>query len=236
MLSPQGKYLFDFHIFDAAPLGEDGALILDVAADRLEALAKRLNMYRLRRDVEVSEPDDAYGVALAWGGDPEKIGPCGPKTMIAADPRDPALGVRIIAADPDAALDEIGAARADPAEYDALRVALCAPESGAELAPDESYILENRFEALHGVDFRKGCYVGQEVTARMKHKTELRKGLVRVSVTGDAPSPGTEITVGGKPAGRLGTVSGDKALAHVRFDRATGGEMRAGDAILCLID
>ena len=90
MLSPQGKYLFDFHIFDAAPLGDDGALLLDVAADRAEALAKRLNMYRLRRDVEVSEPDDAYGVALAWGGDPEKIGPCGPKTMIAADPRDPA--------------------------------------------------------------------------------------------------------------------------------------------------
>jgi folate-binding protein YgfZ len=101
------------------------------------------------------------------------------------------------------------------------------PETGIELTPD-TFILEVGFERLGGVDFRKGCYVGQEVTARMKHKTELRKGLARVRIDG-AASAGAEITADGKPAGTLGTRSGDKALAYLRFDRAVG-EMRAGDA------
>ncbi|MEM0944029.1 MAG: tRNA-modifying protein YgfZ, partial [Pseudomonadota bacterium] len=115
------------------------------------------------------------------------------------------------------------------AGYDALRVALTVPEAGAELLPDETFILEAGFERLHGVDFRKGCYVGQEVTARMKHKTTLRKGLVQVAVEGSA-DPGTEIVAGsGKPAGKLFTQAGGLGLAHLRFDRAGVG-MRAGDA------
>ena len=236
MLSPQGKYLFDFHILDAAALEGPGAVLLDVAADRLEALSKRLNLYRLRRDVAITDASPEYGVALAWGDDPEKIEPGGAKSLIAADPRHDALGVRIISADPGKALESLGAARAEPAEYDALRVALAVPESGAELVPDESYILENRFEALHGVDFRKGCYVGQEVTARMKHKTALRKGLMRVSVEGEAPPPGTEVTVDGKPAGMLFTAVDGEGLAHLRLDRARAGTMVAGAATLAIID
>lgn len=105
------------------------------------------------------------------------------------------------------------------------------PETGIELTP-ETYILEAGFEALHGVDFRKGCYVGQEVTARMKHKTELRKGLARVRIDGDAAA-GTEITADGKPAGTLFTRSGGRAIAWLRFDRAQGA-MQAGDATLHL--
>ena len=174
MLSAQGKYQFDFHVFDASALAPD-ALILDIASDRLESLAKRLNMYRLRRDVEIADASAEYGVALAWNGVFENFGMCGANTIISPDSRSPELGVRIIAPTPDQALKALGAAPASPAEYDALRVALGVPESGAELIADASYILENRFEALNGVDFRKGCYVGQEVTARMKHKTELRK-------------------------------------------------------------
>ena len=107
-------------------------------------------------------------------------------------------------------------------------VAHCIPECGAELIPGESYILECGFERLDGVDFRKGCYVGQEVTARMKHKTELRKGLARVAVSGKA-EPGTEITADGKPVGRLTTRAGDRAIAYLRFDKA-GADMRAGEA------
>ncbi len=105
-----------------------------------------------------------------------------------------------------------------------------ATESGVELIPDESYILEAGFERLNGVDFRKGCYVGQEVTARMKHKTELRKGLAVVAVEG-AADVGTEITAEGKPVGTLYTRSGDRALAYLRFDRA-GTHMAAGGAIV----
>jgi folate-binding protein YgfZ len=105
----------------------------------------------------------------------------------------------------------------------------CIPETGIELVPDETYILEAGFERLHGVDFRKGCYVGQEVTARMKHKTDLRKGLVQVEIEGAAP-PGTPIlTTEGREAGTLFTRSGGRALAHIRFDRAEG-DLHAGTA------
>ena len=107
------------------------------------------------------------------------------------------------------------------------------PETGVELTPD-SFILEMGFERLSGVDFRKGCYVGQEVTARMKHKTELRKGLAKVSLEGAARS-GTEITSEGKPVGTLHSVAGNTGLAYLRFDRAKG-EMKAKDAIVVKVD
>jgi folate-binding protein YgfZ len=107
-------------------------------------------------------------------------------------------------------------------------VAHVIPEGGVELIPDDSYVLEMGFERLHGVDFRKGCYVGQEVTARMKHKTELRKGLARVEVEGAAPV-GTPILADGRAVGTLFTQSGGRGLAHLRFDRA-GGAMTAGEA------
>ena len=115
----------------------------------------------------------------------------------------------------------------DGTDWDAIRVAHCIPESGVELGPD-SFILEAGFGRLNGVDFRKGCYVGQEVTARMKHKTELRKGLVTVEVEGSAPV-GTDIVADGKPAGTLFTQSGGHGIAYLRFDRAKG-PMQAGEA------
>ncbi|MEO0782699.1 MAG: folate-binding protein, partial [Pseudomonadota bacterium] len=105
----------------------------------------------------------------------------------------------------------------------------CIPETGRELTAD-TYILEAGFERLHGVNFRKGCYVGQEVTARMKHKTELRKGLVTVDVSGSAPV-GTEILASGKPAGTLFTQAGGKAIAFLRFQRAAL-DMDAGSATI----
>jgi folate-binding protein YgfZ len=118
----------------------------------------------------------------------------------------------------------------EPRDWDAIRVAFCVPESGIELIPDESYILESGFERLNGVDFRKGCYVGQEVTARMKHKTELRKGLITVDVSGEVPV-GTEIEAEGKPAGMLYTQSGGRGIAYLRFDRAKGPMTAAGVAV-----
>jgi folate-binding protein YgfZ len=113
-------------------------------------------------------------------------------------------------------------------DWDVIRVAACIPETGIELIPDDSYILEAGFDRLSGVDHRKGCYVGQEVTARMKHKTELRKGLVPVGVEGAAPV-GTPVLAGDREVGVLYTQAGGQGIAYLRFDRA-GGEMRAGDA------
>ena len=202
LLSPQGKYLADFFL---VPHGD--AVLLDVKSDLAADLLRRLTMYKLRSKVVIDEID--LPVTRALGDTPEGA---------FADPRDPALGWRAY-----------GEAGGEPAtDWDAIRVARLVPETGIELQPNETYVLETGFERLRGVDFRKGCYVGQEVTARMKHKTEFKKGLARVSVEGEAEA-GTQITADGKPAGVLHTRAGDEAIAYLRFDRA-GGEMVAGDA------
>jgi tRNA-modifying protein YgfZ len=209
LLSPQGKYLADFFVVRAA----DGALLIDIATTLAPATLRRLTMYRLRADVQIA-PAPLH-VRRGLGPVPAGALP---------DPRHPALGWRSWTATP-----------GNPPEidWDRIRVEHLIPESGVELVSDESYILEQGFERLHGVDFRKGCYVGQEVTARMKHKTDLRKGLVKVAISGDAPA-GTEITAGGKPAGRLFTRSGDQAIAYLRLDRVDP-PLLAGAASLSLI-
>ncbi|MEO1110057.1 MAG: folate-binding protein [Pseudomonadota bacterium] len=208
LLNPQGKYLADFF------LKRDGdAVLLDVAEALGDGLSKRLGMYKLRADVAI-EPS---GLNLQRGTGPAPDGAL-------PDPRHADMGWRAYTDGPEGD---------DGTDWDAIRVRHCIPESGIELHPD-SYILEARFEDLNGVDFKKGCYVGQEVTARMKHKTELRKGLCRVRVEGSAPA-GTEIKADGKPAGTLFTQSGAHGIAHLRFDRAKG-EMCAEGAVITRAD
>lgn len=197
LLTPQGKYLADFFI---ARLPDDG-LILDIDEALAPATIRRLTMYRLRADVQIAP--SPLKVQRGLGEAPPTALP---------DPRHPALGWRLYG-------DQAGTPPA--IDWDAIRVQQVIPESGVELLVDDSYLLESGFERLHGVDFRKGCYVGQEVTARMKHKTELKKGLVRVLVNGDAPQPDIT-TADGKPAGTLFTRSGDRAIAYLRLDRADG--------------
>jgi tRNA-modifying protein YgfZ len=212
LLTPQGKYLFDFLLAPA-----DDGILLDVKADRAAALAQRLGLYKLRAKVEIAPTQVAVIVGL---GDPAPEGAMD-------DPRERALGWRLYTADPEAALG--GLAPLDPAEWHALRVRHAVPETGIELVPEDTFILEAGFERLSGVDFKKGCYVGQEVTARMKHKTELKKGLVPVRVEGPPPPPGAAIVAAGRPAGTLYSVAEGVGLALLRFDRAKG-EMEAGPA------
>ena len=203
LLTPQGKYLADFLLVPA-----EDAILVDVATDQARALAQRLTMYKLRADVAIEATDIMPSRGL--GEAPEGA---------FADPRHAELGWR--------AYD--GRDGDENVDWDAIRVAHCIPETGIELTGD-SYLLEAGFEQLNGVDFRKGCYVGQEVTARMKHKTELKKGLATVSVEGEAPV-GTAITRDGKPVGTMFTQSGGQAIAYLRFDRAGPG-MQAGDAVV----
>lgn len=200
ILTPQGKYLADFLIVPAPD-----ALLIDVDARLADDLMRRLSMYRLRSRVALDAVD--MPVARGTGAAPENAIP---------DPRHPALGWRLY-----------GEAGEDGSDWDAIRVEHLIPETLAELIPNETYILEAGFERLNGVDFRKGCYVGQEVTARMKHKTELRKGLARLRISGEA-APGTPITHEGREVGTLHTQSGGRALAHVRFDRVAPGMEAAG--------
>ncbi|AXI56762.1 folate-binding protein YgfZ [Sulfitobacter sp. JL08] len=202
ILTPQGKYLADFFV-----TRQGDTVLVDVAASLGDMLEKRLNMYRLRAKVEIEKT----GLNAQRGTGPAPTGAL-------ADPRHPDLGWRRYSTEEESD---------DGTDWDAIRVAHCIPETGIELGPD-TFILEAGFEALHGVDFKKGCYVGQEVTARMKHKTELRKGLSRVSVSAPVPV-GTEITAGGKPVGTLFTQSDGAGIAYLRFDRAQG-EMQAGTA------
>lgn len=208
ILTPQGKYLVDFF------LKRDGdSVLLDVAEGMADALIRRLNMYKLRADVRIEETN--LHLQRGTGPAPEGALP---------DPRHPDMGWRAYSDAPEAD---------DGTDWDAIRVRHCIPETGIELTPD-TYILEAGFEPLNGVDFKKGCYVGQEVTARMKHKTQLRKGLRVVAIDGAAPV-GSEILSEGKPAGTLFTQSNGQAIAYLRLDRA-GDDMQAGDARLRLLD
>ncbi len=207
MLTPQGKYLADFFLVETGD-----AILLDVAEPLAAGLAKRLSMYRLRADVQIADA----GLSATQGlGDP----PAG----AVADPRHPALGWRAYGDGP--------AGGIDPGAWNALRVEHVIPETGVELIPEQTFILEAGLDRLHGVDFRKGCYVGQEVTARMRHKTDLRKGLVRVAVTGAAPVGSAVTDEAGRAIGTLYTQAGGFGLAYLRFDRAQA-EMTAGDAVL----
>ncbi|WP_166415977.1 CAF17-like 4Fe-4S cluster assembly/insertion protein YgfZ [Cochlodiniinecator piscidefendens] len=203
LLTAQGKYIADFFLLERGD-----AILLDVDTSLAQDLGRRLMMYKLRANVTIASST----LSVSRGVDDMP-------TDAVADPRHPALGWRLYS-------DET---LVDDVDWDALRVAHTIPESGAELTPD-TYILEAGFERLNGVDFRKGCYVGQEIVARMKHKTTLRKGLVQVAISGQAPI-GSEILAEGKTAGTLFTQSGDKAIAYLRFDRAKG-VLHAGDAEL----
>ncbi len=199
ILTPQGKLRADFFL---VPDGDD--ILMDIEAGLAAQMLPVLTMYKLRSDVTLAETD--LTVTRGSGDAPEGA---------FADPR-PGMGWRGYAGQP-----------GDATDWDAVRVAHCVPEWGVELSGD-TFILEAGFERLNGVDFKKGCYVGQEVTARMKHKTELRKGFVTVAVDGVAPV-GTEIMAGEKVAGTLFTQSGGRGIAYLRFDRA-GADMTAGAA------
>ncbi|QMU58471.1 MAG: folate-binding protein [Boseongicola sp.] len=204
LLTPQGKYLADFFL-----LAEGDSILLDVGAALAPALVQRLSMYKLRADVTIEETDIVPSRGLGDGAE-----------GAFADPRHASLGWR--------AYD---GRSGDDGNWTALRVAALVPETGIELLPNESYPLEVGFERLNGVDFKKGCYVGQEVTARMKHKTELKKGLMSVAVDGVAPV-GTEIVnEAGKVAGTLFSQADGRGIAYLRKDRATG-TLRAGDAVV----
>ena len=209
MLTPQGKLIADFLI--VAPPDAPEALLIDVFAPLATDLARRLMMFRLRSKVSVTLTD----LPVTRG-----LGPPPPGAL--ADPRNPALGWRLYGT---------ALAQGAPIDWDALRIAALVPETGAELIPGDSFILELGFERLHGVDFRKGCYVGQEVTARMHHKTDLRRGLRRVTLAAPVPAGTPILTADGKEAGTLHTQTAGQGLALLRHDRCDGPLTAAGQLL-----
>jgi tRNA-modifying protein YgfZ len=198
LLAPQGKILFDF-LVSRRP---DGAgFRLDVPEAMRADLVRRLTLYKLRAKVEVAAADEA--VAAAWGD-----GAAGVR-----DGRAAGLGTRRYGD------GENVPPPADPTLYDAHRIGLGIPEGGRDFAYGDAFPHEALMDQLGGVDFRKGCYVGQEVVSRMQHRGTARTRILPVAYEGPAPEPGTEVTAGGKALGRTGSAVGTRGLALLRLDR-----------------
>ncbi len=194
LLTPQGKLLFDLFI-----LGREDGCWLDVARDRRDALVQRLTIYKLRAKVEIAAVDAA--VWAIWDG-----GEGG-----APDPRLAALGRRAYGDAP------AGAALLDEAAYDAMRLGLGVPDAAKD-APDD-YPIEANFDLLSGIDFQKGCFVGQETTSRMKRRGQVKSRMLPLSFHGPPPSYGAEVLAGDRRAGEVRSGAEGRAIALLRLDR-----------------
>jgi hypothetical protein len=240
LLTPQGKYLFDFVIVQ---LGD--ALLLDAERARLDDLMRRLLMYRLRAKVEIEDRSAELEVAAVLGDDlatrldlPAQPGAVRllQSGVVLIDPRLAQLGARaVLPRDRSAAaLEELGFAALPPAAYEQARLALGVPDGSHDLVVDRSTLLESGFEELRGVDFKKGCFVGQELTARMKYRGLVRKRLMPVVFEGPAPAPGTPIRLDGKDAGEMRSSQDGRGIALLRLEQvaraAEGGVPLLADA------
>ncbi len=204
LLTPQGKYLHDFFISEV-----DDTLFLDCERDRLPDLLRRLMMYKLRADVEITDCSEKYSV-FATANKPTNA------VISYPDPRCSEMGYRSI---------QMASVGKPDNHYDLLRLKLGLPDGSLDFDVDRTLILEGNLEELNGVDFEKGCYVGQEVTARMKHRASLKKRLLPVILDGALPVRGTEITdengrkIGDIRSGRDNMAIGYFRLAHIEFDK-----------------
>jgi folate-binding protein YgfZ len=238
LLTPQGKYLFDFFLYDLA-----GDILLETEAGRLDDLARRLLMYRLRAKVEITPLEDwrtavVFGEAAQerFGLEPRPGASRGAgEVVIAVDPRHAGLGVRVAGPGSQvrARLRDAGLPPGELRDYDRLRIALAVPDGSRDLQVQKSILLESNFDELNGVAFDKGCFIGQELTARTKHRGLVKKRLVPVRLEGGGAEPGALIMAGEKEAGELRSTSGDLALALMRLDYLQGPEepgLRAGEA------
>jgi folate-binding protein YgfZ len=236
LLTAQGKYLHDFVMVE-----HDGTIWLDCEAARRSDLRRRLSLYRLRSKVAVDELPDLAVAAIFGEGAAEALDDLPPAAGMArrfgsgialVDPRLPELGIRLILprAELRVALAELGLVEAEFAAYDRLRLGLGVPDGSRDLVVEKSILLESGFDELHGVDWQKGCYIGQELTARTKYRGLIKKRLFPVRIDGEAPAPGAILTANGHEAGEMRSSRDDIGLALLRLDTAMSGALTAGDA------
>jgi folate-binding protein YgfZ len=216
LLTPQGKITVDFLITEV-PAGHGGGFLLDTPRALAKGLADKLGFYKLRAKVAVENLSDSLGVIAVWGGEPA-VKP----DLTFADPRSDALGWRILA--PEELAPKVAALIAadlvDSAAYDAHRIAAGVPRGGLDFMYGDAFPHETNMDRLHGVDFDKGCYVGQEVVSRMQHRGTARTRTVRIVLDGPAPEAGTAVLAGDKPVGTMGSSADGAGLALIRTDRA----------------
>jgi tRNA-modifying protein YgfZ len=216
LLTPQGKITVDFLITET-PAGHGGGFLLDCPRALAQGLTDKLGFYKLRAKVAVENLTDSFGVLAAWDGEPTMK-----PDLAFADPRSAALGWRILAPAELAqkVADLIGADLIDSRAYDAHRIAAGVPRGGLDFTYGDAFPHETNMDRLHGVDFDKGCYVGQEVVSRMQHRGTARTRTVRILLEDFSPEPGTTILAGDKVVGTLGSTAAPNGLALIRIDRA----------------
>ncbi|WP_309088031.1 folate-binding protein YgfZ [Phenylobacterium sp.] len=201
LLTPQGRLLYDLFL-----VGADEGCLLDVAAEHRDALLQRLTLYRLRAKVDLAASEAKVFAAF-------------PASDGIVDPRLPELGARIYGE---------GAGDADETAYEAHRLALGVP-GPADWGSDKTYPIEANFDLLGGIDFKKGCFVGQETTSRMKRRGQVKSRMLPITFEGAPPPPGTEILAGELRAGEVLSGVDGRAMALVRLDRALGAPLTVGD-------
>ena len=221
LLTPQGRFLNDMFVAD----GGADTLLLETERERAPALARKLSLYKLRSKVTVEDRGATMEVAAIFGPGAEKALPIEGATAF-VDPRLGELGVRVLAPAGQEAtlLVARGFAPAPLEAYDALRLELGVPDGSRDLVVEKALLLENGFDELNGVDWQKGCYMGQELTARTKYRALIRKRLFPVRIEGALPEPGTSIYKDGQEVGELRSGSGQRALAMLRLEAVTPGQ------------
>ena len=216
LLTPQGRFLNDMFVVE----DDRETFLLETERERAPALARKLKMYTLRSKVTVEDRPAALEVAVVFGPEAGKILPVAGATAF-IDPRLPELGVRVLAPTGQAAT-LIGGSEAPIAEYEEMRLKLGVPDGSRDLTVEKALLLESGFDELQGVDWQKGCYMGQELTARTKYRGLIKRRLFPVKIDGPLPPAGTPVQRDGREVGEIRSGQGDRAIAMLQIEAADG--------------
>ena len=225
LLTPQGKLLFDFFVVPL-PEGPDAGYLIECAGEQTADLVKRLNLHKMRAKIAIEDKSKDFAVAAIFGGEVAT----GIEGIFYRDTRGPSMGLRVIV--PREAVPKLDWAEAS--RYEAHRIAQGVPKGGVDFRYGDAFVHDVNLDSMNGVDFKKGCYVGQEVVARVHYRNSARKCIVKIYFDGPAPAQGTQITAGETNIGQVGSTAGVEGLAMVRLDRleearAAGVTLKAGD-------
>jgi tRNA-modifying protein YgfZ len=225
LLTPQGKLLCDFFVVPL-PGGSDAGYLIDCSGEQTADLAKRLNLHKMRANIAIEDKSEKFAVAAIFGGEAA----AGIEGVFYRDTRGPSMGLRVIVTRGGASAKLDGAA----SRYEAHRIAQGVPKGGVDFAYGDAFVHDVNLDLMNGVDFKKGCYVGQEVVARVHYRNSARKRIVKIHFDGPAPAPGTQIMAGETNIGNVGSTAGVEGLAMVRLDRleearVAGVALKAGD-------
>ena len=228
LLTPQGKIVADFFVTEA-PQADGGGFFLDSPRALAVTLVDKLNLYKLRAKVLVEDLTEILGVLAVWDDQDTTKGCAAKQGLTYADPRLPALGFRVMIPPhrATAAASELGAALVGAEDYEAHRIALGVPRGGVDFAYGDAFPHEADMDQLGGVDFAKGCYVGQEVVSRIEHRGIARTRAVALRYDGAAPASGAPITAGERQVGTMGSAARGRGIALVRLDRVAEAEQTA---------